>query len=305
MREARTAADGKFTFNGVAPGQYTVIARAAPKGTGLEAGTREAVSFLASDELAQNAKRRAELAATIARAAQLWGTSEIGVDGRDLTDVNITLQPGLTVAGRVVFEGGSGPAPDPSRMSITLTPVGQNRATGEAGMATPGPVDADGQFTIRGVVPGRYSITVAAGAPAGYSLKSAVFGGIDVLDRPFELDGSHQIAGGLVTMTTRTSEVSGGVQDTSGQPLPGVTVIAFASEERFWTPNARRIQAVRPATDGRYVFKNLPAGDYRVVAVVDADAGQWFDPEFLRSLGGFVTLTIADGGKHTLDLRAR
>ena len=305
VRETRTSADGKYTFNGVAPGQYTVMARATPKGAGLEAGAREAVAFLASDELAQNAKRRAELAATIGRAAQLWGTSEIGFDGRDVADVNITLQPGLTVAGRVVFEGGTGPVPDPSRMSLTLTPVGQNRATGEAGMATPGPVDPDGQFTIRGVVPGRYTISVAAGAPGGYSLRSAVFGGVDVLDQPFELNGSHPINGGVVTLSARTTDVSGTVQDASGQPMPGVTVIVFASEEQFWTPNSRRIQAVRPATDGRYAFKNLPPGDYRVVAVVDADQGQWFDPDFLRSLGSFVSLTVADGGKHTLDLRAR
>lgn len=305
-RQTRTGADGRFVFNGVPPGQYSVVARAAAKGAPvLEAGTREAVAFLASDELAQNAKRRAELAATIARAAPLWAASDIGFDGRDQTEISLTLQPGVTVSGKIEFEAGPGPTPDPTRMSVTVTPVGQNRLTGDAAQATPGPVDANGMFTIRGVLPGRYTISIAAGNPAGYSLKSAVFGGVDALDQPLELNGTDALSGGLVTLSTKTTEVTGLVQDVTGQPLPGVTVIAFAGDERFWTPLSRRVQGVRPATDGRYSFRNLPPGDYRIVAVLDAEPGQWFDPAFLRSLSGFVVLTVSDGGKHVMDLRAK
>ena len=305
VRNAKTAADGRFTFNGVPPGQYSVLARATPKGAQLEAGGREAVQFLASQELAQNLKRREELAVAIARAAQLWGTADVGFDGRDVNDVHITLQPGLTVSGRVELEGGTGPAPSLTRMSVTLTPVGQTRTTGDVGQPMPGPVDANGMFTVRGLLPGRYTVSIAAGAPAGYTMKSAVFGGIDVLDHPFDLNGTQQPSGGLVTLSTKTTDVTGMVQDASGQPMPGVTVIAFPLDERFWTPNSRRIQGVRPATDGRYGFKNLPAGEYRVIAVLDAEPGQWFDPAFLRSLGGFVTLSVMEGGRHTLDLRAK
>jgi hypothetical protein len=169
----------------------------------------------------------------------------------------------------------------------------------------PAAVDAAGRFTIRGVMPGRYTIAVAAGAPAGYTMRSAVFGGQDVLDVPFELTGQDQPSGGVVTFTTRISELGGMVLDGSDQAATGVTVIAFAVDERFWTPASRRIRAVRPASDGRYVFANLPPGDYRLVAVADVEPGQWFDPAYLRRLGGSVTVTVIDGGTHTHEVRVK
>jgi hypothetical protein len=179
------------------------------------------------------------------------------------------------------------------------------QALGEMAMPPPAPVDASGRFTIRGLMPGRYRIAAAGGVPPGYTLRSAVFGGQDVLDIPFELTGSEHLPGGLVTFTTRTTELGGSVQDASNQPAPGVTVIVYPVEERFWTPQSRRIQAARPASDGRYVFRNLPPGDYRVVAMADVEPGQWFDPAFLRSVAGFATVSIGEGQNVTQDFRGR
>jgi len=83
-------------------------------------------------------------------------------------------------------------------------------------------------------------------------------------------------------------------------------VVAFSADERFWTPQSRRVQAARPATDGRFAFRALPPGDYRLVAVTDVEPGQWFDPAFLRQLvGGSVPLSIADGERKVQDLRVR
>jgi hypothetical protein len=44
-----------------------------------------------------------------------------------------------------------------------------------------------GRFTIKGVSPGRYRLTVMGGMPSGHSLASAVFGGQDILDIPLEM----------------------------------------------------------------------------------------------------------------------
>lgn len=309
-----TDREGRFSFSGIAPGQYMLVARATPKGgKPLEAGGREAAEFLASIGNEANKagaspadieKKRAAVAAAMAQAAQLWAMAATSTDGREFAGAQLVLQPGMTVSGQVVLEGGAGAPPNLTRMSLNVAPVGL-QAFGDMAMPPPAPVDANGRFTIRGIMPGRYRIAAAGGVPSGYTLRSAVFGGQDVLDIPFELTGTEHLSGGLVTFTTQTTEVTGSVQDASSQPVAGVTVIAFSAEERFWTPQSPRIRAVRPASDGRYVLKNLPPGDYRLVALADVEPGQWFDPEFLRTLAGFATVTISEGGKVTQDFRVR
>jgi hypothetical protein len=143
------------------------------------------------------------------------------------------------------------------------------------------------------------------GMPGGHSLASAVFGGQDILDIPLEMTGAPGPGDGLVTLTTKTTELAGAIQDAAGHPASGVTVIVFPSDERFWTPESRRIQGVRPATDGRYQVRNLPPGDYRVVVVSDVEPGRWFDPAFLRQLGGSAMITLGGGGRVVQDFRVK
>jgi len=80
----------------------------------------------------------------------------------------------------------------------------------------------------------------------------------------------------------------------------------FPSDERLWAAPARRILATRPATDGRYSFSSLPAGEYRLVAVTDVEPGQWYDPAFLRELSGLaLPITVGDGERRVQDLRVK
>lgn len=303
IRSARSGKDGRFSFVGIPPGQYLLFARATPKGgQPLDASPREAAEFLASQ--AADEKKRAAIAGAMAAAAQLWGMAEVSSDGRDVIDVPVTLQPGATVQGRVVFESSTGAPPSAARLTMTLAMVGPH-VTGDRIEPPPAAVDANGQFTIRGVFPGRYRLAVAGGAPSGYTLKSAVFGGQDVLDLPFELTGVERPAGGLVTFGTRTTEISGTVNDASSQPAPGATIIAFSSDERFWTPESRRIRAIRPAADGKYTLKDLPPGDYRLIALSDVETGRWFDPAFLRTLSTATLFSVAEGSKLTLDIKVQ
>jgi hypothetical protein len=93
--------------------------------------------------------------------------------------------------------------------------------------------------------------------------------------------------------------------DPVGKPAPGYTLILFAADGRFWTPQSRRIQTARPASDGRYAFRSMPAGDYRLIAVEDVEPGQWFDPAFLKELlGASLTVSLGPGEKRTQDIRA-
>jgi hypothetical protein len=298
-RQVRTAADGRFSFAGVGPGTYELQARALPKGAKpLDASGREAAEFLATVEEG----RRAQVSAAMTNAAQLWARAEIVHDGRPELEANLQLEHGLSIQGQVVLD----PLPSASvalnRMSVSLAIAGAPTAATRLNEPLPAPVQADGRFTLRGVTPGRYTLRVVSGAPAGYALHTVILGGRDVLDFPIEIRGDDQIAPVVVTLSTRASELSGVVRDASGEPATAATVLVYPTDERFWSAGARRIQAVRPATDGRYVFRNLPPGDYRLATIDDVEPGAWFDPGLLRSLRGFVSVTVTQGGKHTQDL---
>jgi protocatechuate 3,4-dioxygenase beta subunit len=303
VRSARAGKDGLFTFNGVAPGQYAVFAHATAKTAKVEAPPPASTASLDQLSIAQE-KKRVALAMALAESAELWAMTDVTSDGRDLDGVGLVLQPGLTVSGHVTADAGSGAPPNLSRLMIAVEQMAQS-PTGDRTTPPPAAVDANGDFVIRGVFPGRYRIAIAEGAPAGYAIRSAIFGGRDVMDQPLVLGADDRPAGGLVTLSNRTTEISGTVQDSSGQPASGVTLVVFSADERFWQPESRRIQATRPSTDGRYTFKNLPPGDYRLAAVEDIEPGRWFDPAFLRGVGGFLTVTVMDGGRTSQDVRIK
>jgi hypothetical protein len=299
VRTARTDKEGRFTFEGVAPGQYAIATQSAAKGAPqLEASGREAAEFLASTT---DPAKVQSIAAAISRVSTLWAKTEISVDGRNQSDLQLFLQPGLTVSGQVTIEDGA-TGVNLSRVTLNLTSV---NATGDFAQSAPAAVEANGQFTLRGVTPGSYRLTAMAGLPAGYTLASAIFGGQDILDAPLEIDGSRSITGGIVTLSSTATEVTGVLRDTANQPATGFTVIVFSTDDRFWKPASRRIQAVRPSTDGRYAFRNLPAGDYRLIAVPDVEPGRWFDSAFLRQLTGFTTFTLGVGTRYVQDFQVR
>ncbi len=304
VRSVRAGKDGAFTFKSVPPGQYTVFAHATPKTAKLEAPNETVKALASAPQTAEAEKKRVALAAALADSAELWAMTDVSADGRDLEGIALSLRAGLTVSGRVVADQGSGAPPNLNRLMIAVEPVGQS-LTGERNTLLPAVVDANGDFVIRGIFPGRYRLALAGGAPAGYAIQSAVFGGRDVIDQPLVLDADDRAAGGLVTLSNRTTEVNGTVQDGAGQAASGVTLVVFSADERFWLPESRRIQATRPSTDGRYTFKNLPPGDYRLAAVEDIEPGRWFDPAVLRGITGFVTVTVTDRGRATQDVRIK
>jgi hypothetical protein len=301
--------DGTFTINGVPPGQYTLLARTNSRvmmrlngdaTVELQAKTVEySIDVAPARKAAVLAEAQAQ--ANAGGAEALWGQSEISVDDRPLTNVVLQLQRGFDVSGSYAFEGTPPQPPDLSRLRFTLTPASAINV--DAGQPQPASIAAPGRFTLRGVTPGRYRLN-ATGLPAGWTLKSAMFGGRDVLDTMLDVKGGDELTGGIVTFTNRSSELSGSLQDQSGKPVGDYTIVVFPVERRFWTPQSRRIQAMRPSTDGKFNFRNLPPGEYQLTAVVDPEPGDWFDPAFLdQLLGGAVPVSIGEGERKVQDVR--
>jgi hypothetical protein len=182
-------------------------------------------------------------------------------------------------------------------MRVAMTPFGANPFGGAAN----GRVDATGRFTIASVVPGRYRIT-ASGAP-GWFVESAMIGGQDALDIPIEIKGNQNLPSVSITLTDRQTEVTGTLLDPRNQPATDYTLLVFPADSSLWMRNARRIQTARPATDGRFTFRNLPAGEYLIAPVVDLEAGSQYDAGFLQQLEpSAIRVTLQPGEKKVQDL---
>jgi hypothetical protein len=65
----------------------------------------------------------------------------------------------------------------------------------------------------------------------------------------------------------------------------------------------RRIRSLRANETGVYSVRGVPAGDYYLVAVPDADIGDFPDPRMLDTLAGVATrVSMAPSERKTQDL---
>lgn len=272
---ARPDDAGRFSIPNVAPGQYLVVARGTIGARGRGGRGRGQLAQLAGR--GPGAAGRAE-----ADAVRLWAMTEVSVDGQNVSNLVLTLQPGTTMTGRLVFEGTAAVPSDLSQVRVTAQPADPSGPARALAAPAPGVVDANGRFRINSVVPGRYRIT-AAGSLQGWTLASSTISGQDTLDSPVEVK-DQPIGGAVLTFTDRRTEITGTIVNEQGQPAPDYTVVVYPADREFWTPGSRRISTARPGIDGRFTFRNLPPGDYRIAPVLDPEPGIWYDPSFLDQL---------------------
>ena len=294
---ARVGPDGRFSLRAVPPGQYLITARATttvrtvlPPGAGNLPLGAQTVENVQGQQVVQMIQTTST------------GRALVSVDGQPLNGVVIALDAGRTLTGRVVFEGLAPPDPTRLRLVATLQPVPSAQHLNTP-VPPPGDVSADGTFKITGISPGRYTLRMSA--TLGWSLRSSMVGGRDSLDFPFDVDNDdiHGVVASMAFMPPG-NELTGGITDQLGKPVSDYSILVFSSDQRFWAPGSRRILTARPGTDGKYVVRGLPAGEYQIAALSDLEPGTQYDPEFLRTLLVASTrVTLGEGAKLTQDLR--
>jgi hypothetical protein len=289
---SRPNAGGKFSFPALKPGEYTVTARASSKPAAPPAAAGAAGG---------------RGAAPAPPVMDLWAEAPIAVDGNDLSDITLRLQPGMTITGRVVFEGAI-PPPDLTRVRISLLLP----PTSGVRMGVPqAAVNADGSFELAGVTPGAYRIdgyapgfAIDPAAPS-WSLRSASLKGRNLTDLPFEVRPNESLSGVTITFIDKTTEVSGTLFDSAGRPAPDYYVMAYPADRGWWFQNARALRTpVRPDSTGKYTIKGLPAGDYYICALPDFELNTLYDPSFLEQLvPGSIKVSLVEGEKKTQNMK--
>jgi hypothetical protein len=129
-----------------------------------------------------------------------------------------------------------------------------------------------------------------------------VVGGRNVLDEVWTIDRS--LSGAVFTYTDKHTELTGLLHAQGDVPAVEYYVLVVSADPRHWFAESRRTKFARPASDGRYIFRDLPAGSYVLVALDDLDP-QWLtDRAFLeRVAAAGVKVSLSEGGKAQLDLK--
>jgi len=282
----RPGADGLFRFTGVTPGTYLVTARLAP---------------------------------TVSRAGgpppsgeTLWASAEISVLGNDVTGVALNLQPGMRLSGRVVFDAARLTPPSTFDNVRVLLPAANASSTGViavVNLSTVSPkMNSDGTFEVSGILPGRYNLSGTApggGGSDGWWLRSAIVGNRDLLDGPIEFSSvGSEYQNVVLTFSDRHTELNGALETPASQPATEYYLIVFPVDRTLWVPGSRRVRSTRPGSDGRFSIRDLPPGDYLIVALTDVEPNEWQNSSFLADIAASgVKVSITEGGVTAQTLR--
>jgi hypothetical protein len=173
----------------------------------------------------------------------------------------------------------------------------------------PSIVRPDGTFEIRGIGPGRFafSASFSSATDAGtWKLRTAMAGDRNLLDDWVEPGLGSDLKDVVVTFSDARTEISGTLQTGAGNLTTDYYIVAIPADRTMWRPKSRRILSVRPATDGRFVFADLPAGEYLIAALTDLDPIDLMDATFLEQVApAGVRVAVAEGEKKVQDLRIR
>ena len=263
-------AAGVFQFAGVLPGRYRIAASV-----------------------------RASIGPDRMPSGVLWALVDVTIGDNDVSGLAMLLQPGLRLSGRLAFDSAAGAKPiDLTSVLLRLIDV-----NGPSTIAPMAPGRADGTFEINAITPGTYTLTSLL-TESGWWLRSVMIDGRDMLDSPLEIGSAGDISGAVATFTDRRTELSGRLQTAANVAAPDYFIVVFSRDRAHWLPGSRRVLSTRPNTDGRYVFRDLPAGEYLLAALTDVELSDLSDTSFLeRLIQGAAPVRLGDGEKKTQDLR--
>ncbi len=136
-----------------------------------------------------------------------------------------------------------------------------------------------------GLEPFDYEIRVTmppAIVSAGWHVESVRSANRDLRDAPLTFDGSRE--GVEIRLTTMVTELSGRLTTESGAPATDYFIVAFPADRTLWHPTSPRVRVLRPAVDGTFGTKDLPAGTYRLAVLTDVEDHESRQQSFLESI---------------------
>ena len=281
------AADGAFEFSQVLPGNYVIQAN-------------------------PNANMNGQ------KTSRLVGRQSVTVTDQDVEGATLMLGPGVELAGTIKID--SADAQNAVPLTAPQSAGRQQTVTSTMGFAAPNPgrpgisliaegvgfntpntqVNADGTFEVQGVAPEKYRVNVF-NLPDGTYLKSVRFSGRDLPENMLDVTSG---TGGALDILLRpgAAEVSGAIHDDTGKGIAGIIVSIWNSK----TPDTAEADSVKTATTdqkGSFRIRNLPPGDYRIIAWEDIETGLLQSPDLRKQFeSGASAVTLREYSNETADV---
>ena len=254
---AKVGADGTFTVRNVSPGEYKLSISVPANGSRPPEGAATTVSF----------------------------------SGDDLGGVTLTTSSGGTIRGRVVSDSGEA-LPGEQKMRLNARAVDSMRTFLRSDPDN-GRVNDDMTFEIKWLI-GANRLLISP-IPSGWSLRSILHEGVDLIDTPIDVEGGRIVDGVTVVLSKTLPHLKGTLTNASGQPAEG-TVLLFPEDAAKWAEQSRLIRSIRPGTDSMFEFADVIPGDYLIVALDYVRTGDWADPAFLENLRRYAKRARVEDG---------
>ena len=193
------------------------------------------------------------------------------VGNADVEGIAMTISPGATINGRMVWDGR--PSLEQDELTIMAQPVdipfafeGQMR------------VNRDNTFVLREVGEGTYRAIVNGQSKDCY-IKDVRYGEASGLKDGFTVakgEGSNL----EITVSSHGARVEGTVMDANGLPLPGVAVALVP--EALRRDQFRLYKSQNTDQYGHFDLRGITPGEYKVFSWEEAEQDAWQDAEFLK-----------------------
>ena len=225
----------------------------------------------------------------------------VSVHERDITDLILNTNRGISVTGRVIYQGTPLRAhAEPFRLIATVPDLSNTPFDAHFAEMHAGDVDESGTFSFR-AMPGRILFRIV-GLPPPWALKSVTLDGEDITDVPLDTGNFKEIAGLEVVVYNRQPRLTGYARTAAGEIVKNYKVAVFPIQKDGAVP-MRFMYTTGPDQTGRFQIGRLPAGEYLGVATQPFE--QWFewDPEFQKKVKpGAKRFQLIDGETMTIDL---
>jgi len=162
------------------------------------------------------------------------------------------------------------------------------------------PVDREtGEFTIGGMPPGTYKLTVS-GMPADAYIEDLRQGNVSIYDEGFTITegGSDPIQ---LLLASPGGRIEGVVRGRNQEPVATVRVVLIPQGPQ--RQDTRRFNTTTSDKDGRFVLRGIPPGAYKMFAIDNFPENAWRNADFMQKYESRgQTLNVGKGVLTTIDL---
>ena len=229
------------------------------------------------------------------------------VDSADLNNVNLTLEDAgkATLQGTLRVDGSNSTHPRLDSLRVGFLPADDSTANSEyvgaGGYSSVGP---NGSVRLDKISPGRYVVSLTADGNGweDFYTKSVQIGNRDVTDSVVAFSASRGVVPIAITIGIDGAYVDGTVTDESNKPVANATVIGVPE------PSLRSqfdlYQRGETDQNGHFQLRGIKPGAYSFYAWGNLDDESYMDPDFLRRFENARTdVTLNPKDRQTIQLK--